>query len=485
MLDSAKIGEFLRTIRQKNGYTQSGLSSLLNISDKAVSRWESGLSLPDMDNMYALSKIYGVTVDDILNCNYKAIVDLDIRKGKLSGFDAAASVAESAPQESETAAPVVDKNEKPFQPKETVGERSGSLSPVRAVMKTTSAKFIPVLFAAYFMFGLYVFSVASVAQYFLIFAICCMVVVAVFVFCILRCMNILKHKPFYIILVSVYGLAALIFGIGIMVETAVNRHIGITYSYIAFLILFAMQTFYAAVELAGNEKAKKGFKVTNKIIALLFVIFGILTFALTPQTAVDYYYYSWEISHLLENSMLMTMILSFAVLSFTFSDTAETLFGKILFNALSAVVYTTASVIIISFKLIFSGWYLPESVFIETNPLMLVILSLSLIAFASESVGNIFENIRGEIVADRITALLYFFFAVWLGVYVFDVMIANYIIGAVEANVLLFLRLFILAGMILRGVYLFRFDKLSLKQIAAGFKALVFGKKKLEENNEN
>ena len=59
MLDGDKI----RKYREKAGFTQLALGARLGISDRAVSKWERGLSLPSAENLLALSRVLGVSVD--------------------------------------------------------------------------------------------------------------------------------------------------------------------------------------------------------------------------------------------------------------------------------------------------------------------------------------------------------------------------------------------------------------------------------------
>lgn len=50
--------------RIKNGYSQSSLAEQLNISRQAVSKWERGIGLPDIENIILLSKLYNITLDE-------------------------------------------------------------------------------------------------------------------------------------------------------------------------------------------------------------------------------------------------------------------------------------------------------------------------------------------------------------------------------------------------------------------------------------
>ena len=65
-MDAAKIGDFLAALRKARGYTQQAVAERLNLSNKTISKWESGGGLPDITVLPALAELYGVTVDEIL-----------------------------------------------------------------------------------------------------------------------------------------------------------------------------------------------------------------------------------------------------------------------------------------------------------------------------------------------------------------------------------------------------------------------------------
>lgn len=62
-----KIAEFLQTLRKAKGYTQQDVANYLNISNKTISKWETGQTYPDILAIKALAELYDVSVDDILN----------------------------------------------------------------------------------------------------------------------------------------------------------------------------------------------------------------------------------------------------------------------------------------------------------------------------------------------------------------------------------------------------------------------------------
>ncbi len=62
-----KIGKFIAEQRKKNGLTQMQLAEKLNITDRAVSKWETGKSLPDSSIMLELCQILNISVNDLLS----------------------------------------------------------------------------------------------------------------------------------------------------------------------------------------------------------------------------------------------------------------------------------------------------------------------------------------------------------------------------------------------------------------------------------
>ena len=62
-----KIGKFIAEQRKKNCLTQMQLAEKLNITDRAVSKWETGKSLPDSSIMLELCQILNISVNDLLS----------------------------------------------------------------------------------------------------------------------------------------------------------------------------------------------------------------------------------------------------------------------------------------------------------------------------------------------------------------------------------------------------------------------------------
>lgn len=66
-MDQLKIGKFIAECRKNVGLTQKQLAEKLGITDRAVSKWETGKALPDSSIMLELCRILGITVNDLLN----------------------------------------------------------------------------------------------------------------------------------------------------------------------------------------------------------------------------------------------------------------------------------------------------------------------------------------------------------------------------------------------------------------------------------
>lgn len=67
-IDKEKFGAFVAQLRKEQGMTQKELAQKVYVSDKAVSKWERGLSMPDITLLIPLSQILGVTVAELLEC---------------------------------------------------------------------------------------------------------------------------------------------------------------------------------------------------------------------------------------------------------------------------------------------------------------------------------------------------------------------------------------------------------------------------------
>ena len=61
------VAEHLAALRKRAGLSQGDVAERLNVSRQAVSRWETGFTVPSTDNLSRLGRLYGVTLDELLS----------------------------------------------------------------------------------------------------------------------------------------------------------------------------------------------------------------------------------------------------------------------------------------------------------------------------------------------------------------------------------------------------------------------------------
>ncbi len=66
-MDNNKMGAFIAQVRKERGLTQLELAQKINVTDKAVSKWERGVGFPDIKIIEALAKALGVSVSELMN----------------------------------------------------------------------------------------------------------------------------------------------------------------------------------------------------------------------------------------------------------------------------------------------------------------------------------------------------------------------------------------------------------------------------------
>ena len=73
-----ELGNRLSDLRKKKGLSQEQLADQLGVSRQAISKWECGESSPDTDNLIELSKIYGVSLDELVGNAPKKEVEAEV-----------------------------------------------------------------------------------------------------------------------------------------------------------------------------------------------------------------------------------------------------------------------------------------------------------------------------------------------------------------------------------------------------------------------
>lgn len=72
------LGTIISSLRKDKGMTQLALANLMNVTDKAVSKWERDISCPDINSLLKLAEVLDVSVDDLVQS--KNNVDSDSNK---------------------------------------------------------------------------------------------------------------------------------------------------------------------------------------------------------------------------------------------------------------------------------------------------------------------------------------------------------------------------------------------------------------------
>ncbi|MEI3249937.1 MAG: helix-turn-helix transcriptional regulator [Faecalibacterium sp.] len=68
-MDAKMFGAFLAQVRRAQGLTQAELAEQLHVTDKAVSRWERGVGLPDINTLEPLADALGLSLADLMHCH--------------------------------------------------------------------------------------------------------------------------------------------------------------------------------------------------------------------------------------------------------------------------------------------------------------------------------------------------------------------------------------------------------------------------------
>ena len=72
-MNNVKVGEYLAALRKYYKITQDELAERLSVTRQAISKWENGATIPDIELLMKLSELYGVSINDILNADTASI----------------------------------------------------------------------------------------------------------------------------------------------------------------------------------------------------------------------------------------------------------------------------------------------------------------------------------------------------------------------------------------------------------------------------
>lgn len=79
-MDSGKIGAYIQLKRKSAGLTQTQLGDMLGITSKAVSKWETGVAIPDVSLFPELTKILNITMEELLQGEDNKVVPPEKKK---------------------------------------------------------------------------------------------------------------------------------------------------------------------------------------------------------------------------------------------------------------------------------------------------------------------------------------------------------------------------------------------------------------------
>ena len=77
-MDNEKFGKFFVELRKEKSMTQQDVAEKFNVTNKAVSKWERGLSFPDISMLKPLSEFFGVSILELLNGERNKTQEIDI-----------------------------------------------------------------------------------------------------------------------------------------------------------------------------------------------------------------------------------------------------------------------------------------------------------------------------------------------------------------------------------------------------------------------
>jgi transcriptional regulator with XRE-family HTH domain len=64
--ENTMLGERIRDLRKKFGYSQQQLANKMHLTQGAISQWENNITVPAADQLLSLSQVFGITVDELL-----------------------------------------------------------------------------------------------------------------------------------------------------------------------------------------------------------------------------------------------------------------------------------------------------------------------------------------------------------------------------------------------------------------------------------
>ena len=80
IMDQKKIGGFLKELRNEKGITQEQLAEELGVSNRTVSRWETGFNMPDISVLIEIADYFDVSIPEIINGERKSEMNEEVKE---------------------------------------------------------------------------------------------------------------------------------------------------------------------------------------------------------------------------------------------------------------------------------------------------------------------------------------------------------------------------------------------------------------------
>jgi len=81
-MNKANIGSIISIVRKEKNMTQIELANKLNVTDKAVSKWERGISCPDINTIPQLAEILGISIEELMGYSEQNNCDKQVMEKK-------------------------------------------------------------------------------------------------------------------------------------------------------------------------------------------------------------------------------------------------------------------------------------------------------------------------------------------------------------------------------------------------------------------
>lgn len=404
-MEPRKIGEFLKSLRRHAGYTQAELGNLIDVTDKAISRWESGNGFPELSNLLALSELYGISADDILHCNENALSKIKRN-----------SSAEHVQAQTET---IVPDKAKPF---------------------NVSQKFLTVIFFAYISLGVYIasWSDADTDKFipsFIIYMALAVLAVA--------CEIVSAFIPYKITAIARVSLSSAFLAnstvlLALQFAFAYSDGFEVPRASVALLLVFVTYVLYALYDFFNKKILKRIFSLSAAAASLAITIYCAVVAA---KMLFDGYYDDIYLN--IARGLIGTgcTVVFFA---------AAQLFGNRL-CAISAITAVATAIVCITI-----GKPLYDSPFLQYGPLPASLwIGIATIAPAMILFSYALENSESQYTIRRTFSLLAFTICMPLTVNSFDVLLLNNALGIPFYSVQVLLKIFALLAFMLSTIEYF------------------------------